>query len=515
MTPYFGKNHKHIVPDHYILCEIILAYHEFGNSNVQFSEINQNLQKILNAIDLETLRLEQTGCTVRYCLRTLDCWIKDNQIPDVDYFYIIKDKLRILSNLEIERLISDANGLRPYPNSIRFDDIFDLLLAIHINADFLVSRKKDSILKFVNSHHKKPHFRDFSLQIHDINSLSEWLTEQDFVNTVTETVKVYTPKREIIILPKNSTPIDFAYKIHTEIGHKCGKAIVNGQEVSLNYELQDWDKIDIIPCKTLGYPQLLWKNFVKTPKAKAKILQYHRQQNIHKGESLLRKEFGNRYILTGEVYESIAYQLKCSNVQQLLEKLGAGVITIDEVKYVYQRYIDNLEAKMGIEEIWIEENQSEILGLEINCEIFEISKCCSPFPQDVSDIIGILNQKKGQNYITIHAKNCSNLINISSDKQLIIGWNCLSCTVSLTIRMRDRENILYHLLSILMKEEVRYDVRSIKIVPSEDPQQPKVAMCDINLLISSKAELEQIRGTLKRTSDILQVNIQEITPRKK
>ena len=514
MTPYFGKNHKHIVPDHFTLCTIIRAYHKFGNSNVQLPEISQGLEKILHAIDLETFRLEQTGCTVRYCLRTLDCWIQARRIPDVDYFYTIKDKLRILSNLEIERLISDAVALRPYSNSIQFDDIFNLLLAIHINADFLVSGKKDDILEFVDLHHKKSHFQDFSLQIHDIDSLSAWLTEQDFVNTITETVKVYTPQGEIIILPKNSTPIDFAYKIHTEMGHNCGKAIVNGQEVSLNYELQDWDKIEIIPCQTLGHPQLLWKNFVKTTKAKAKILQYHRQQNIQKGESLLRKEFGNRYILTGEVYESIAYQLKCSNVQQLLEKLGVGEITIDRVKYVYQKFIHKLEAKMDIEEIWVEENQSEILGLEINCEIFEISKCCSPFPQDVSDIIGILHQKKGRSCVAIHSKNCSNLINISLDKQLIIGWNCLSCTVSLTIHMRDRENILYHLLSILIREEVRYDVRSIKILPSEDPQQPKIAKCNVNLLIGSRAELDQIIGTLDVTPDILQIQIREIMPKK-
>ena len=80
--------------------------------------------------------------------------------------------------------------------------------------------------------------------------------------------------------------------------------------------------------------------------------------------------------------------------------------------------------------------------------------------------------------------------------------------------MRDRENILYHLLSILIREEVRYDVRSIKILPSEDPQQPKIAKCNVNLLIGSRAELDQIIGTLDVTPDILQIQIREIMPKK-
>ena len=123
-------------------------------------------------------------------------------------------------------------------------------------------------------------------------------------------------------------------------------------------------------------------------------------------------------------------------------------------------------------------------------------------------------KKKGRSCVAIHSQNSSNLINISLDKQLIIGWNCLSCTVSLTIHMRDRENILYHLLSILIREEVRYDVRSIKILPSEDPQQPKIAKCNVNLLIGSRAELDQIIGTLDVTPDILQIQIREIMPKK-
>lgn len=511
MTPYSNlKKSRHLVPDHHTLCELINYYHNcMDNPKDQRSETDKCLHTILDGIDVEVLRLEQTESSLRYCLRTLDVWIKQKKIPNRDYFETLKDKLRINQDVEIDRLMSETNSLRPYPDSLQFDDVFNLILAIHINADFLVTKKKDNIIKFIKSCNYHG-FQNISLEIHDLISLADWLSEEDFINSATPTVKVITPQGAIKILPEGSTPVDFAYKIHTEVGHSCKKAIVNGNEVPLDYQLQNWDRINIIKNNKSNSPKLEWTYFVKTETAKTKIQQYHRDKNIKRGEKIIKKEFGNRYILTGQFYQSIAYQLRLKNIQQLLEKLGKGEIDIDKVKIVYQHYIDYLETKVGLEEIIVEEVQPEILG--IDCQNFKVADCCYPFPEDTNDIIGVLNTKKGMDYLTIHAHNCSNLTKISQDKQFVIQWNCSSCTVSLKMLLKDREYLLYNVLNCLITEEIRYDLRSVKTLSSKDPTQPKTVNCIINVLISSKLQLEYIILTLKSIPDVLQIYIQEITP---
>ncbi|MDJ0583012.1 TGS domain-containing protein [Crocosphaera sp.] len=479
------------------------------NPKNQRSEIDECLHIILDGIDVEVLRLEQTETSIRYCLRTFDVWMKQKKIPKKDYFETLKDKLHIHQDVEIDRLMRETNSLRPYPDSLQFDDVFNLILAIHINADFLVTKKKDNLIKFINSCNYHG-FQNISLEIHDLISLAHWLSEEDFINAATPTVKVITPQGAIKILPEGSTPVDFAYKIHTEVGHSCKKAIVNGNEVPLDYQLQNWDRINIIKNNKSNSPKLEWTYFVKTLTAKTKIQQYHRDKNIKRGEKIIKREFGNRYIMTGQFYQSIAEQLRCKNIQQLLEKLGKGEIYIEQVKTIYQHQIDYLDAKVCLEEIIIEEGQPEILG--IDCQTFKVADCCYPFPEDTNDIIGVLNTKKGIDYLTIHDHNCSNLTKISQDKQFVIQWNCSSCTVSLKMLLKDREDMLYNVLNCLITEEIIYDLRSFKTLSSKEPTQQKTASCIINVLISSKIQLEHIINTLKILTDVLQIQIQEITP---
>lgn len=237
-------------------------------------------------------------------------------------------------------------------------------------------------------------------------------------------VFVFTPKGEVKHLPRGATPIDFAYAVHTEIGHRFAGAKVNGQIVPIDYELKNGDIVEIIVNKS-GRPSLDWLKYAKSPRTKAKIRKFFREQLqnelVERGKDVLRK-------ISRQFAKSVEEILKSSEIQKYLQaqgideteflsRIGEGTITPKELVRILSPLAEesrekvSKRAKKGIKA----DVEVEIDGLK-NIDI-HLAKCCGPVPGD--EIVGVVSRRG----ITIHVVDCKNIKDVDPEKIFSASWN--------------------------------------------------------------------------------------------
>ncbi|GAB6065322.1 RelA/SpoT family protein [Aquifex pyrophilus] len=221
-------------------------------------------------------------------------------------------------------------------------------------------------------------------------------------NLFFEEVFVFTPKGDLIVLPKGSTPVDFAYKIHTEVGNHCAGAKVNGKIVPLNYELQNGDVVEIItnPNKTPSYE---WLAFVKTPKARNRIKQFLKQQEkeryISEGKRLFEKLRQRLGVSHEELLKKIREKVRFEREEELFLALGKRKISLTNLL----KLIAPKEKSVHEEE----RDESVVYLEELNNIKYEVAKCCKPVPGD--EVYGVITRVKG---LVLHEAGCPNLKNV-------------------------------------------------------------------------------------------------------
>ena len=280
---------------------------------------------------------------------------------------------------------------------------------------------------------------------------------EDFIKSVktelfSDEIYVYTPKGKLISLPKDATPIDFAYKIHTELGHRCGGAKVNNRLVQLNYPLQTGDVVDIISNQN-SHPSHTWINIVKTASARNKIRRYllesRRDQLVEIGEDnltrvLKKAGFNHLEFYNSQKAKEIVEELKLKNLDDLFVNIGFGRIN---PKQVIARLIPLQKEKNPIAKESDVKNQEAIeqsvvrLG-DIDDIMYRIAHCCSPLPGD--DIAGYVTRGRG---VTIHKASCPNMISFAKDHGRLIhlfweGNHKDIISVNIEVTARDRRNLL-------------------------------------------------------------------------
>lgn len=265
-------------------------------------------------------------------------------------------------------------------------------------------------------------------------------TPEEFITSIkkdiltTSSIYVYTPKGDVIEMPEGATPIDFAYKVHSEVGDTMTGAVVNDKIVPLNYVLKTGDIIKINTNKN-SKPSKDWLNFVITSQAKNKIKSYYskleKDENLAKGLEILEKEFRKKNMPINETLNKnlpeILEELKLKDLDELYIALGSGKVTITAVIKI----IKNKEPKWNIPKIFKlqppnpkkqpkskDENTKDAILVEGLDDIkTTISGCCKPIPGD--SIIGYITKGSG---ITIHRSSCYNVVNL--DERLInVHWN--------------------------------------------------------------------------------------------
>ncbi|MBR1376620.1 MAG: bifunctional (p)ppGpp synthetase/guanosine-3',5'-bis(diphosphate) 3'-pyrophosphohydrolase [Bacilli bacterium] len=334
--------------------------------------------------------------------------------------------------------------------------------------------------------------------------------DASFVNSVKEefkdTIYVFTPKGDVIELPAGSTPIDFAYRVHTNVGEKMVGAIVNNQIVPLDYELKDNDIIKINTNKNSLGPNREWLNMAKTPAAKNKIKSFFnkidKDEYAKKGEELLAKELRKKKIsasdfLTDEHIDKLTTDFKLGDLNEIYINIGSNKITpiavINDIENVVESKEEVILRKAtNHKEVVLPNIKNDVLVDGIDEIKVNIASCCKPVPGD--RIVGYITRGNG---ITIHRMMCPNVKELE-ERFIDVHWNK-------EINKRYPTTVLVHTLT---KKDILFDIvsktsnnglfiESINNIGSSDNN-----TYDITLLVDNKEELLKFMNDVKSIPEV-------------
>jgi GTP pyrophosphokinase len=327
-------------------------------------------------------------------------------------------------------------------------------------------------------------------------------------------VLVFTPKGDVINLPQNSTPIDFAYRIHTEIGNHCIGAKVNNRIVPLSYKLQNGDIVEIITSKD-AKPSRDWLSFVRSSHTRSKIKSWFRKQNkeesILEGRKVIEKEIIKQGLSPEEVMQEkylkrISEKFRFKDYPEIFSAVGYGDISPQTV-------VNKLEQLFREEKILKEMETSKILlpkepavkwrkvkageGIiveGINNILVKLSKCCSPLPGE--EIIGYITKGKG---VTIHSINCSNFPKVPA-RVVKAEWDKskeIYCPAEIEIISFDRVGLLNEITGIISSFKV--NISSAKMTTKKG--RTKINLCveieDVNKLNQIIRKIKEVKGVFQ------------------
>ena len=332
-------------------------------------------------------------------------------------------------------------------------------------------------------------------------------------------VFVFTPKGDVVNLPAGSTPIDFAYSIHSAIGNKMTGAKINGKIVPISYKLENGDIAEVITTAGSKGPSRDWLKLVKSSQAKNKIKQYfkkeHRDENIEKGREMIEWELKRQLISYSEIFKPEYYNhmLERYNFKSLDDALGAvgysGITAnkiISKLKDTYRKVngVDPGRKGKVTEKPKAEPvnttNEKGIIVKGINNCLVSMARCCNPVPGD--EITGFITRGRG---VTVHRSDCVNVINDPSfnERGIEVIWSGETSDeymAEIIISANDRKNLLSEITNIL--NESKTNLSSVEAKANNNG----TAYIKLQMGISNKEQLSGIIKKLKRISGITEIN---------
>lgn len=365
-----------------------------------------------------------------------------------------------------------------------------------------------------------------------LRQLLEWQNDlkdaQEYLESVKDNlfeddVYVFTPKGDVISLNPGSTPVDFAYRIHTEVGNHCSGARVNGRMVTLDTPLKNGDIVEILTQKN-NHPSLDWLNFVRTSAAKNRIRQWYkrsrREENVARGRELLEKELGKtgfEALLKSEPMQNVAERCNYHSVEDLLAALGYGEITLNLVLNRWREIIKAQQPIAPAPEILpptsskaqreaplpsSRSSESPIAGVE--GLLYHLAGCCSPIPGE--SIIGVVT--RSSRGISIHRQGCQNVESVECDRLVPVSWNPShsrrnrpqTYPINIQIETIDRVGVLKDILSRLTDNSINVRNANVKTFNGSQP-----AVIDLGIEVCDRHQLESLFAQIKKMSDILNI----------
>lgn len=341
-----------------------------------------------------------------------------------------------------------------------------------------------------------------------LRQLLEWYKDvsgAEFVDTIktdifSDRVFVYTPKGDIKDLPAGSTPLDFAYRIHTDLGHRCIGAKVNGRMVPLTYQLKNGDTVEILAAKGDKGPSLDWLNpslgYLKTSHAREKVRQWFRKQerdeNIQRGREMLEKELRRLGISLSE--EELADLFKRESVEDFLAAIGYGDISTHQIA---TKLAVRQERPLALPEIAPRRPKvsSAVQVMGVGDLLTHLAPCCNPMPGD--EIIGYVTRTKG---VSIHRKDCPNIAHEDEKERLIkVEWGRRDQLYSVPVRIEawDRVGLLRDISAIVAEERV--NIAAVNAADHDDQTTSIFLTLEtkgIEQLSRLLAKLEGVRGII-------------------
>ncbi|MBW4561437.1 MAG: bifunctional (p)ppGpp synthetase/guanosine-3',5'-bis(diphosphate) 3'-pyrophosphohydrolase [Mojavia pulchra JT2-VF2] len=365
-----------------------------------------------------------------------------------------------------------------------------------------------------------------------LRQLLEWQSDlkdaQEYLDSVKDNlfeddVYVFTPKGDVVPLSPGSTSIDFAYRIHTEVGNHCAGAKVNGRMVPLSTRLQNGDIVEIMTQKNC-HPSLDWLNFVRTSAAKYRIKQWYkrsrREENVARGREFLEKELGKTgfdSLLKSDAMQSVAEKCNYHSVEDLLAGLGYGEITLNLVLNRWREVVKAQQPIAVVPQFLPKESaaaakalrdgpttsrstDSPIVGVE--GLVYHLAGCCTPIPGEA--IIGVVTRGRG---ISIHRQGCHNVDSVEYERLVPVGWNAAvensarphTYPVNVQIEALDRVGVLKDILSRLSDQGINVRYAQVKTAIGQP------ALMDLGIDIRDRPQLEQVFTQIKKMSDILNI----------
>jgi len=362
-----------------------------------------------------------------------------------------------------------------------------------------------------------------------VRQMLDWQTEtrdsKEFMDTLktdlfAEEVFLFTPKGDVISMPKGATPLDFAYRIHSAVGNQCVGARVNGKIVPLDTTLETGDRVEIMTSAASKGPGTDWLRICKTPQAKAKIRQFLKkslkEENIDLGRSMIDKECARRGVRMSDLvkpeyydpllrkYGFIDFDDVCGSVgyggmaavyvvSRLLEEQKNKENPVQAVRTVKDLVSDEQLLKQRRAHHGIVMTGSEDLDIPVR-----FAKCCSPVPGD--EIVGYITRGRG---VTIHKAECANCAAGEDERKIGVEWamdNEGTFSAAITILAYDRVNMLGEIATIIGENGV-----SIRAASIQASGKTKISTLRLTLDVHSREEMDRVIQALRNKSDILDV----------
>lgn len=358
---------------------------------------------------------------------------------------------------------------------------------------------------------------------------AEEFMENFKIDLFSDEVFVFTPNGKVINLPYNATPVDFAYKIHTDVGNKCVGAKINGKIVPLDYKLKTGEIVEILTTSLPKGPNIEWLTYVTSNQAKSKIRAWFkkakRDENIAKGKEMLEKEAKKREfnfgeMAKGDILDIILKKYNMNSIVDVYANVGIGSVTaamiIDRFKDIYDKSkkdankVSNEEALRDIKDQINRENKnkkengvSPKLGITVkgvSDVLVRFAKCCNPVPGDA--IIGYITKGRG---VSVHRTDCSNMNNLikeDSSRIIEVNWGTAkneSYIAELEIRGEDRQGLLADIVEVITDMSISMD--SINAKTSKN----NAAFVNVKMRIQDVEHLAVLMKKIKKLNGITDV----------
>jgi GTP diphosphokinase / guanosine-3',5'-bis(diphosphate) 3'-diphosphatase len=352
---------------------------------------------------------------------------------------------------------------------------------------------------------------------------AEEFMESFKIDLFSDEVFVFTPKGSVINLPSEATPIDFAYRIHTDIGNRCIGAKVNGRMVPLDYKLKTGEIVEVLTSSIPRGPSIDWLNITKSNQAKAKIRAWFkkakREENIVKGKELLEKEtkrqgynFGE--IAKGEPIDQLLKKYNMNGLDDIFAAVAVGDIMASTIvsklkeafikggkqdSKVIEEQINRTISKNNDNASRTKKTNHSVEVKGIDNILVRFAKCCNPVPGD--EIIGYITKGRG---VSIHRRDCTNAASLLSDtehKLVDVEWGSAKgadYTTEIQVKAEDREGLLSEIMELIIETKTYLCAVNAKTVKNN------LAVVTIKLKISDIEHLKELMKKIKKLSGVLE-----------
>ena len=360
-----------------------------------------------------------------------------------------------------------------------------------------------------------------------LKQLHEWQQESEDVGDFLETLRydlrtpevfVFTPKGSVIALPSGSTPVDFAYAVHTEVGNKCVGAKVNGKLVPLESHLVNGDVVDIVINKGLNAaPSHDWLNFVTSSRARSKIKAWfskeRKEEAIEAGQESIARQMRKaglpiQKILGGHAFLELAHDLRFEDIESLYEAVGNGHISAHSV-------IEKLMVLLGTGESHpendltsliapVKRSRKSVTGIDVEGAddvLVKLARCCAPVPGD--EITGFITRGSG---VSVHRMDCINILDLKAhqgDRMVGVKWNLSAKStflVNIQVEALDRARLLSDVTKALSDQHV--NILSASVVTNKD----QTAISKFTFEMADASHLDAVLASVRAIEGVYDVD---------